>query len=150
MLIRLVISGQPVSGKNHKNAFIVRGKSGRMRAVVVNGKAIREWYAKKVPEIALQWRDYRHPTITGRAHITLHQYLQFDLDSERNPDGDNVQSAVWDALQKAGVVANDRQFCWWAGSTQQDAKNPRVIVEIRVVESADSPTMQQIPNARSA
>ena len=50
------------------------------------------------------------------------------------PDGDNAEGVVWDALQDAGVIKNDKGFCKWAGLksyTSDDIGNvPGVWIEI--------------------
>ncbi len=129
MIIRLVCPGQPVSAKNHQAASLARGRGGRVIPVVRPGKAIAAWYARVVPVLEEQWRAYQIPTLTEPLHVTLHQVLARDPLANGSPDGDNVQSGVWDALQKAGVIANDRQIVAWAGSRTQG--EPRVLVEIR-------------------
>lgn len=132
MLIRLIAHGQPVSAKNHQIPIITNGG----RARIIKSAAITKWYGRVVPELESQWSSYGLPTITGLVHVTVHQYLQHPLTSDANPDGDNVQSGAWDALQKAGVIANDRQVIGWAGSKQHDAERPRVEIEVRVLTRA--------------
>jgi Holliday junction resolvase RusA-like endonuclease len=129
MLIRLIASGQPVSAKNHQIPIITT--SGKAR--IIKSAAITKWYARVVPEIEGQWRAYARPTITDPVHVTVHQYLQHPLASDANPDGDNVQSGAWDALQKAQVIRNDRQVIAWAGTKQHDATRPRIEIEVRVL-----------------
>lgn len=128
MPLRLTIPGQPVSGKNHVRATLARGKGGRLIPRVRASRAVTDWYAQAVPVLVAQWGDT--PTLDGPLHVTLHQYLAHDPASPASPDGDNIQSAVWDALQKSRVIANDRQIVGWAGSRQQDAA-PRVEIVIR-------------------
>lgn len=129
MIIHLICPGQPVSAKNHQTP--IRTSSGRLR--IIKGKAITSWYERVVPVLETQWAAYQMPTLTAPVHITMHQYLVHPLTSDANPDGDNVQSGVWDALQKAGVIANDRQVVAWAGTKTHDRINPRVCVEIRAL-----------------
>ncbi len=125
MLIRLVCPGQPVSAKNSQRA--IRTTSGKAR--IIKSAAIAAWYARVVPALEAQWRQYQRPTLKGPLHITMHQFLEQDPLSKSSPDGDNVQSGVWDALQQAGVLANDNQIIAWAGTRQQG--DPHVLVEIR-------------------
>jgi len=132
MLIRLIASGQPVSAKNHQQAIVT--KSGRAR--IIKSAAITAWYARVVPELEGQWAAYALPTIADPVHVTVHQYLAHPLSSEANPDGDNVQCGAWDALQKAKVIANDRQIIGWAGSKQYDPTRPRIDIEVRVLARA--------------
>jgi Holliday junction resolvase RusA-like endonuclease len=131
MLIRLIASGQPVSAKNHQIPIVT--SSGRAR--IIKSAAITKWYARVVPELEGQWLAYALPTITDPVHVTVHEYLQHPLTSDANPDGDNVQSGAWDALQKARVIHNDRQVIAWAGSKQHDPARPRIEIEVRVLHS---------------
>lgn len=130
MVIRLVCPGQPVSAKNHQ--IPIRTTSGKLR--IIKSEAITRWYARVVPALEQQWGQYALPTILEPVHITVHQFLQHPLHSDANPDGDNVQSGVWDALQKAKVIGNDRQAVAWAGTKQHAPGNPHVLVEVRVLD----------------
>jgi Holliday junction resolvase RusA-like endonuclease len=129
LTIRLRCPGQPVSAKNHQAATLARGKGGRLVPVVRPGKAITSWYDRVVPVLARQFAQYQIPALSGPLHITVHQVLENDPLAVGSPDGDNVQSGVWDALQKAGVIENDRQFVAWAGTRTHG--DPHVLVEIR-------------------
>lgn len=53
--------------------------------------------------VAVAWQVKSGHTITGRfrAKVTLHPA------SNRKFDGDNREKALWDALEKAGVIEND-------------------------------------------
>lgn len=129
MLILLTAPGQPVSGKNHMQP-ILHGR----RMVIVKGKAVTRWYEATVPTLARQFAAFGRPTIKGSVHVDCHVYLRHALSSPANPDGDNVQAAVWDALVKAHIIADDRQVITWGGTKQRDAENPRVEIELRVLE----------------
>lgn len=129
MIIRLVCPGQPASAKNHQAATLARGKGGRLVPRIRPGKAITSWYDRVVPVLKDQWAAYHLPPLSGPLYITLHQVLENDPLAVGSPDGDNVQSGVWDALQKAGVIENDRQFIAWAGTRSHG--DPHVLVEIR-------------------
>ena len=132
-LYLLTCPGQPVSGKNHKDGFVVPATGERpARAVVVTGKAVRRWMRHAVPHLAQQFARYAVPTIAHPVHVELHQFLRLDCLAPSSPDGDNVQSAVWDALVHAGVLRDDKLIMTWGGTRQTDGGRPRVEIEIRV------------------
>lgn len=134
MLITLTCPCQPVSGKNHKSAFVVKTKTGQQRAVVAKGKAIVAWTDSVVPKLARQFAAFGLPTLKGFVEITLVEYLAHPVGHRSNPDGDNVQAAVWDALQHALVIADDRLVRQWSGIRHHDPLRPRVEIEIRTLE----------------
>lgn len=41
-------------------------------------------------------------------------------------DGDNLEKGVWDSLQGAGLLINDRRITDWSGKRRVDPLNPRV------------------------
>lgn len=135
MLIALECPGQPVSGKNHKRAFVVRTKTGHQRAVVAKGKAVTDWYERVVPVLVRQFAAYDIPTLKTFVEVELVEHLAHPVGDRRNPDGDNTQSAVWDALQKAHVIADDRLVCRWSGARVHDASAPCIKVFIRTLEA---------------
>ena len=131
MIIRLTCPGQPVSAKNHQAATLARGRGGRVIPVVRPGKAITEWYGRVVPVLRHQYAAYGLPALNGPLWIATHEHLAHPLESEHNPDHDNALSGVFDALQKAGVVTNDRRFIAGAWTRQHSPTNPHILVEIR-------------------
>lgn len=137
MIIRLVCLGQPVSGKNHKRGFVNK-HSGKV--VVVGSQAAKKWAAAQIPLLARQFALYRLPMLKGPVCITLWQYLKLEPKHKNSPDGDNVQSAVWDALTKALVISDDRNAVLWAGGRFQGAE-PRVEIEIATLSHPVTPEM---------
>ncbi len=131
MLIRLTANGQPVSAKNGKRAFLTRDG----RPFVARSDAIIAWYAKQVPAIRRQFEALDMPTITKFVHIETHQYLRDEVLASSSPDGDNVVSACFDALVKAGVIADDKLCISSAMTRRQERRRPRVEIEIRVLGS---------------
>jgi Holliday junction resolvase RusA-like endonuclease len=129
MLIHLVAPGQPVSGKNHMRP--VKLKNGRMS--IRKGEAVTDWYDRVVPVLARQFAALGLTTIRGHVYVDTTQYLKHSLDSKANPDADNATAAVYDALVKARVIADDRQIVSWGGLREQDATNPRVEILVRVL-----------------
>lgn len=132
--IRLIAPGQPVSAKNHKRGFVVTTKTGHQRAAVARSKAIIAWYARVVPVLARQFAALDLRQIRRPVHVETHQYLKHEVLSKANPDADGVVSGVYDALVKAFVLEDDRFVVTYGGSRQQDAANPRVEIEITVVD----------------
>ncbi|MES2524051.1 MAG: RusA family crossover junction endodeoxyribonuclease [Gemmatimonadota bacterium] len=127
-LISLIAPGQPVSAKNHQRVVKYGDRAG-----IRSGKAIERWYERVVPELARQFARQDMRTIRGHIHLDTHQFLQHDLDSPANPDADGILAGVFDALQKALVVHNDRQIVGGAFTRQRDQARPRVEIEIRVL-----------------
>lgn len=128
MLIRLIAPGQPVSAKNH-----MRPVMAGTRQIIVKGKAADAWYGRVVPALAQQFAATGLARITQPVHVETHQFVKHAIASPENPDGDNAQTACWDALVKAFVLTDDRLILSWGGSRQQDAARPRVEIEIRVL-----------------
>jgi len=124
MIIRLLILGDPPSIKNtlrfsrygkpyHKDNGVVNYKDSFSLQVIQQLKKRPRW-SKVVPFLA--------PVMVG---LTIYQ-------GNRRRDGHNQMSTVFDALEYAGVIKNDRQIISWFGKTKLDRKNPRV--EITVME----------------
>lgn len=135
MLIRLVAPGQPVSGKNNKRAFVhTSKKTGNLFATISNSKAVTKWYDSQVPVLAAQWRGLGLPTLRQLVTISLDIHMRDSLLDTHSPDGDNVLSAVQDALVKAEVMADDRFIKSAYFDRHGDAERPRVEIEIRLVE----------------
>jgi Holliday junction resolvase RusA-like endonuclease len=136
MLIALTCPGQPVSGKNHKNAYVVTTKTGKQRAVVATGKAVTRWRDRVVGELARQFAAYGVPQLKGRTEIDLVEHLAHPIGHPSNPDGDNVQAAIWDALQLAHIIADDRNVVRWSGERRHVApgESPRVEITVRVLD----------------
>lgn len=129
MLISLVAPGQPISGKNHMQP--IKLKNGRIS--IRKGKAVTDWYDRVVPVLARQFAALGLTTIRVPVHVDVHQFVKFGVCSTANPDGDNAQSAVWDALVHAHVLQDDRLIVTWGGSKVHDKAKPRVEIEVRVL-----------------
>lgn len=135
MLIQLVAPGQPVSGKNHMRPFVKKaGKLG-----IRKGQAVSDWYERVVPILARQFAATGATTIRVPVHVDVHQFVQHGICSTANPDGDNAQSAAWDALVHARVLQDDRLIVSWGGSKVHDPTNPRVEIEVRVLGRGERP-----------
>lgn len=65
--------------------------------------------------------------LTGDLSVSL---LVQTKSGKMRPDLDNVLGAVLDALQDAGVIANDRSVAAFTASIQQDRKMPGLGVKV--------------------
>lgn len=130
----LVIPGQPVSGKNSMRPRFRGGKF----AGIAKSEAAETWAAAAVPELARQFARYGRPTLKTPVAVGLAIYYRQALASPANPDGDNVQAAVWDALTAAHVIADDRLVWHWWGSRHHDARDPRVEVTVTVLQPMEA------------
>ena len=115
----MVIVGAPRTKKNHST--IVRSK-GRPR--LIPSEAYRRWESVAVPQMRIYW--------AGREPIArpVNVCAVFYRDADRG-DAVGYYQALADALEKAGVVVNDKWIWSWDGSRMdKDADKPRVEIEI--------------------
>jgi Holliday junction resolvase RusA-like endonuclease len=116
--MRLVIVGPPRSKKNHSR--IVR--AGR-RLRLIPSAAHERWAHSALRQLRLQWR---RPPITTPVNVRATFFRERAV-----ADAVNLYQALADALERAGVVANDRLIVSWDGSRlDKDAKHPRIEVEL--------------------
>ena len=120
MSAHYVITGEPVSGKNHMQIRYNRRTKSRY---VTKSDAASAWQISAVEQL-LEQRG-RRKTLRSEVSAELHVYQK---NSRR--DLDNVVSAVFDALTKAGLIEDDRQigFLIATGTTVEDA--PRVEITL--------------------
>jgi Holliday junction resolvase RusA-like endonuclease len=72
-------------------------------------------------------RDVQFPITWGKCHINA----QFYCDNDRS-DLINLEQGLADALEKAGILENDRQLVSWDGSRHHvDKRMPRVEITCR-------------------
>lgn len=128
---RLVIHGPPRTKKNSRRVAYVRGteckKCGRGKAFLLQSKQHDEWAKPAIQKLKLLW-GYRNP-IERPVNVAALVYRE-------RATGDllNYLAAVSDALEHAGVVANDVLCVSWDGSLLlKDAKRPRVEIFISPV-----------------
>jgi Holliday junction resolvase RusA-like endonuclease len=131
--MKLTILGRPITKSNSPRI----GRSRTGKPFVMPSKALEKW-----EEIATLQLQAQH----GRAARASRWYLGdkgqpcviqvgakalFYRPVDGPGDLDNYEKALGDALQKAGIVANDRLIRSWDGSRLLiDRKNPRVEVEL--------------------
>lgn len=91
--------------------------------------AIKQWQENAVKQILGKHRYCFEPSdeLVYRS-VTYYPNRRRDLDRE----------AVWDVLQKAGVIHNDRQFVEEHNYKRFDKANPRVEIEIEKAPSSSA------------
>lgn len=138
--MKLVIEGAPRTKKNG----LRRIKRGR-RVFTVPSAAHEAWEALAIPQLRMQYgRVLRYVGVDhGRGAITtgtgpLESPLNMRAQVYRDRDvGDllNYLAAVSDALERAGVVADDKLIVSVDGSRLLlDRKRPRVEIELTLVQ----------------
>lgn len=117
----MVIVGAPRTKKN-SSSIVRAGGKGRMR--IIPSEAYRRWESVAVPQMRIYW--------SGRKPINwpVNVRAVFYRDANRG-DAVGYYQALADALEKAGVVVNDKWIWSWDGSRmEKDSDRPRVEVEI--------------------
>jgi Holliday junction resolvase RusA-like endonuclease len=124
----LTILGRPRPKKNSPR--IARTPTGR--PFILPSQANQVWHRDAVAQLRAQWRGAKGPlpALTGPVSVT-YRFLLPDRRSE--PDADNLMAAVNDALQAAGVLANDRQIRCGTFSKSFGGDAPRVELVIHAV-----------------
>jgi Holliday junction resolvase RusA-like endonuclease len=122
-----VVKGAPRTAKNHQR--IVTNKKTGKPFVIASAPASR-WGRKAIGQIVSQW-PVRMCAMAGPLSVRALIYRD-----RRVGDLDNYLHAVGDALQKAGVILNDRQIESWDGSRKLiDKTNPRVEIELTPMDA---------------
>ncbi len=128
--MRFTIDGPPRTKKNHQRIIRVKG-----RPVIMQAKTADEWGKSAILQLMGQLRLTGFPAGSGDA-VSLRALVYRD----RNVgDLGNYLAAICDALERAGVVVNDRLIQSFDGSRLLiDRKNPRVELELTpMVESGE-------------
>ena len=95
-MVSYTIPGTPRSGKNSQR--IVQKPTGAR--FLIKSKAAAGWMSEAIGALAAQGVPRRALAVPCRVDLEIYQ-------SREVPDADNVQSLVWDALVRAGVIADD-------------------------------------------
>jgi Holliday junction resolvase RusA-like endonuclease len=121
---RLVVLGPPRTKKNHSR--IVRaGRKFRL----LPSEAHDVWLGAALPQLRLQWRREPLTCPVGVRAVFYRERSAGDLV--------NYMQALADALERAGVVEDDRQILSWDGSRlAKDARHPRIELEIAPLDEA--------------
>ncbi len=122
---RVVIEGKPATKKTGQRIIRVKGQP---RIIPAHNSL--QW--ERAAVLTLQARK-RQPTITVPVQVQALFYRR------TNTTGDlhGYMQALADALEKAGVIENDRLICSWDGSRKLiDKEHPRVELVLRWQEAA--------------
>jgi len=125
-VIQLTILGKPATKKNSMRLW----RMGR-RTVPVPSKANVSWTNDAVRQLRDQYGP--RPPLTGPVAVRYRIVLR---DGRSEGDADNYMAATNDALQKAGVLANDRQIRCGQFSKEYDRENARVELTIHAIQEA--------------
>lgn len=118
---RLIITGPPATKKNHSR--IVQPKGWKHPRLLPSKPAVK-WEQAAVWQLKNQWRQ---PPVGDAVSVCALVYREKNI-------GDlcGYLQAIGDALEKGGVIVNDRLIASWDGSRLlKDPANPRVEIEIR-------------------
>jgi Holliday junction resolvase RusA-like endonuclease len=127
--LRFVIPGEPVTKKTNQRVF---KRSGGGHFLVPSKKTV-SWTALAIACIQHQWQSNIDVQWVGPIHVRALFYR-----SKNFSDLDNLCSAVGDALQRSGAIANDKLIHSWDGSRKLiDKLNPRVEVEVLSFEEGE-------------
>lgn len=138
MLLHFVCPGNPVSGKNNKRSFVSKNRStGKVSAHITLSAAVKRWYAAQVPVLEAQFRALHLPTLRELVAVELSIYHADDLLDQRAPDGDNVENAVFDALVKAKILADDKFVVRCAWERYVQPARPRIEIDVRTLRARD-------------
>jgi Holliday junction resolvase RusA-like endonuclease len=121
--IKLVITGRPVTKKNHQQIVMAKG-----RPRIIQAKAYYVYAHSAVAQLKEQYQG-KHPFKNAIAVS-----VQYWLPNRRGrPDLNNLLSATADLLEDAGVIENDHFIVSWDGSeiAGMDKNNPRAEITIR-------------------
>ena len=125
--VRLVILGSPRTKKNHQRIIRVKG-----RPVIMQAKTSEGWETLAIIQLMAQRDRLGFPA--GRGMPVSLRALVY---RERNVgDLGNYLAAICDALERAGVVENDRLIQSFDGSRLLlDKARPRVELEITAMDA---------------
>ena len=127
--MRLTILGPPRTKKNHQRIIRVKG-----RPVIMQAKTAEGWEKSATLQLMGQRSKLGFPAGPGMP-VSLRALVYRD---RRVGDLGNYLAAVCDALERAGVVENDRLIQSFDGSRLLvDRKNPRVELEITPFEERE-------------
>ena len=110
-----IIYGTPPSAKN----ILRRSASGHFYHADNAVACYKRDFARQVPaKFKLN--------LTGPVSVSMTIYAK-----DRRKDFHNMEPAIFDALQDAGVILNDRQIVEWQGRGFVDKSSPRVELIIK-------------------
>ena len=104
------------------------------RITLSNGRTIpskryRAWHSAALFQLEQQWKDKGRTTFENEVHVNLH----FFHEDNRRRDSDNGVSSIFDTLQDAGIISDDR----WQIVKEFSVKNTKATearCEIEIIE----------------
>lgn len=117
----------------------IRGKKNRARIIrnrrtgalgLIQEKESVAWERAAVALLRAQWAP--RPALA----VPLRLVCQVRIHPQQRGDLTNYLSAASDALEKAGVVANDRLFVHITATRTTDRQNPGVTMTLRPIDEA--------------
>lgn len=118
---RYTIRGRIVAKKNRHR---VRRRGDRV--FVANDRTFLAW----ADDAAMQLRVQKGSVPTIGRKVRLHADVVVYLAKGQRMDGDNALGGPFDALEAAGVVANDNQIKSHTFTKRRDWENPRVEITL--------------------
>jgi Holliday junction resolvase RusA-like endonuclease len=136
-IISLILHAPPRTKKN-SGQFVSIGKGEKKRTIMLPSKAYREWEQLVLGQAKKQAGDL---CIDYPVNARLMIYRE-----RATGDAVGYYQAVADALEKAGLLKNDRFIVSWDGSRLlKDAAQPRVEVELTEALKADGSRYEYQP-----
>lgn len=104
------------------------------RITLTNGRTIpskryRAWHSAALFQLEDQWKDKGRTMFENEIHVNLH----FFHEDNRRRDSDNGVSSIFDTLQDAGIISDDR----WQIVKEFSVKNAKATearCEIEIIE----------------
>jgi Holliday junction resolvase RusA-like endonuclease len=123
---QLVVYGAPRTKKT-SNRIVRAGR----RRYVLPSEPHQRWFCSALPQLKAQWRRLPLAVPIGVRAIFYRDRAAGDLC--------NYMQALADALERAGVVKNDRLIGSWDGSRlRKDARHPRIEIAIDELTGEDA------------
>lgn len=138
----LVILGSPITKKNsgqvvHSGPKCRACKRGTGRPFVLPSSQVKAWTAKAVRQMQAQYAASAFARLNACPIQHAVNVCALIYRERATGDANNFYSAIADALQAAGIVANDRLIVSWNGSELlKDSANPRILIEITTKRAA--------------
>lgn len=128
-MMRFIIEGAPRTKKNHQRIIRVKG-----RPVIAQAKTADAWENAAILQLQSQAHGFRGDMRCSGVPLNLRALVYRDANTG---DLGNYLAAVCDALERAGVVDNDRWILGFDGSRLLvDRARPRVEIELSPLTAA--------------
>jgi Holliday junction resolvase RusA-like endonuclease len=118
------VDGAPRTKKNHSR-IVTNRKTGK--PFLISSKSAKGWETTAVEQLSRQWPN---PPLECPVHVNAQVHRE-----RRTGDLVNYMQAIADALEKAGVIANDRLIMSWDKSRLRHNKEmPHVELTIKPMD----------------